>query len=88
LNPGGWLFLGAVAAPLFATATRVGGTAGAFLVAVALVVGIAIGDGAVVLLGGLGVRRAGERAVLWTHRALGCVLAGLGLWLLVQGLAS
>lgn len=86
LNPGGWLFLGAVASPLFASATRLGGTGTALVVAAALVTGLAIGDGAVVLFGGIGVRRAGERVERWVRRALAIVLAGLGVWLLVGGL--
>jgi threonine/homoserine/homoserine lactone efflux protein len=84
LNPGAWLFLGAVASPLFATATQRGGTKTALLVAVALVAGAALGDCAVVL-GGVGVRRAGQRVERWVRRALAVVLAGLGVWLLVQG---
>src|SRR5918992_357616 len=39
LNPGGWLFLGAVASPLFASASRLGGTGSALVVAGALVTG-------------------------------------------------
>lgn len=88
LNPGGWLFLGAVASPLFASATHVGGTQSAFFAAVALMAGLAIGDGAVVLLGGIGVRRAGERVRQWVGRALATVLAGLGLWLLTSGVIT
>jgi threonine/homoserine/homoserine lactone efflux protein len=84
LNPGAWLFLGAVASPLFATATQRGGTKTALLVALALVAGAALGDCAVVL-GGVGVRRAGQRVERWVRRALAVVLAGLGVWLLVQG---
>jgi threonine/homoserine/homoserine lactone efflux protein len=86
LNPGGWLFLGAVASPLFASATRLGGTGSALVVAGALVIGLALGDGAVVLFGGIGVRRAGERVERWVRRSLAVVLAGLGLWLLASGL--
>ncbi len=85
LNPGAWLFLGAVASPLLATATRLGGTGGALSAALALVTGLAIGDGAVVVLGGVGVRRAGEAVGRWVGRALAAVLAGLGVWLLVTG---
>lgn len=88
LNPGAWLFLGAVASPLLATATRRGGTASALLVAVALVTGTAIGDSAVVLLGGIGVRRAGARVGRWVRRILATVLAGLGVWLIVSGVIS
>ncbi|HZD01139.1 MAG TPA: LysE family transporter [Actinomycetes bacterium] len=88
LNPGAWLFLGAVASPLLATATRRGGTGSALLVAVALVAGTAIGDGAVVLLGGIGVRRAGERVVRWVRFVPATLLAGLGAWLVVTGVVS
>lgn len=88
LNPGAWLFLGVVASPLFADATESGGTAGGLAAAGALIIGLAIGDGAVVLLGGLGIRRASERAVRWFGRFLAAVLAGLGVWLLVQGVSS
>lgn len=84
LNPGAWLFLGAVASPLFAAASQRGGTGSALLVAVALMIGLAMGDVAVVLLGGLGLRRGGERVGRWVRRALATVLAALGVWLLVN----
>jgi threonine/homoserine/homoserine lactone efflux protein len=87
LNPGGWLFLAAVASPLFASATQRGGTTAALLVAVALVAGAAAGDGIVVLLG-LGVRRAGGQVGRWVGRALAAALAALGVWLLVSGLVG
>lgn len=85
LNPGAWLFMGAVASPLLLSATRDGGRGMAMLAALALVVGAGLGDFGVVLLGGLGLRRVGRRAVLWTQRALALLLAGLGIWLIVQG---
>ncbi|HJP66069.1 MAG TPA: LysE family transporter [Actinomycetota bacterium] len=88
LNPGAWLFLAAVASPLFAEATASAGRAGALLAAAALVVGLAMGDGTVVLIGGLGVRRAGEGAERWVARGLAVVLAGLGGWLLIGGVGS
>jgi threonine/homoserine/homoserine lactone efflux protein len=87
LNPGGWLFLGAVASPLFAEATHQGGTANSLLAVAALMTGLAIGDGAVVFLG-VGVRRTGERVGLWVRRILGFVLAALGLWLLMDGVIA
>jgi threonine/homoserine/homoserine lactone efflux protein len=87
LNPGGWLFLGAVASPLVAAATQRGGTGAALGVALALVVGAAIGDGAVVLLGGIGVRRGGDQLGRWVGRVLAALLAVLGVWLLVSGIA-
>jgi threonine/homoserine/homoserine lactone efflux protein len=87
LNPGAWLFLAAVASPLLLSATRVGGRGSAVLAALALTIGAGIGDFGVVLLGGLGLRRAGERVILWTQRGLATLLAGLGVWLIVQGLS-
>jgi threonine/homoserine/homoserine lactone efflux protein len=87
-NPGGWLFLGAVASPLFAAAARAGGTRSALLVALGLVTGAAVGDCGVVLLGAVGVRRAGERVGRWVGRVLAALLAGLGVWLVVQGVVS
>jgi threonine/homoserine/homoserine lactone efflux protein len=88
LNPGAWVFLGTAATSLLAGADRLGGTASAVLVALALMVGLAVGDGTVVLLGGLGVRRAGERVKRWVRWILATVLAGLGMWLIVGGLIS
>jgi threonine/homoserine/homoserine lactone efflux protein len=88
LNPGAWIFLGAVASPVFATATQQGGTRSALLVVLALVVGLAAGDGAVVLLGGVGVRRAGDRAAVWVRRVLAALLAAVGVWLVLSGVIS
>jgi threonine/homoserine/homoserine lactone efflux protein len=88
LNPGGWLFLAAVASPLFASATLRGGTGTAVLVALALVTGAAIGDVGVVMLGGIGVRRAGARVSSWVRRSLAVVLAMLGVWLVASGSIS
>ena len=85
LNPGAWVFLGAVASPLFASANDAGGRGGAVLAALALMAGAGMGDAGVVVLGGLGLRRAGERVVLLVQQGLGVLLAGLGVWLLVQG---
>lgn len=86
LNPGAWLFLGAVASPLLASASRAGGTAAALLVTAAFVVGLGIGDAAVVVLGGIGLRRAERRVGTWVRRGLAVLLAGLGLWLLAVAL--
>ena len=85
LNPGAWLFLAAVASPLLASASHAGGKGTAVVVALALLVGAGLGDTAVVLFGGLGVRRAGARFAVWVRRVLAAVLAGLGIWLLLQG---
>jgi threonine/homoserine/homoserine lactone efflux protein len=88
LNPGGWVFLGTVASSLLSGATRIGGTGSAIIVAMALVIGLAVGDGTVVLLGGFGVRRAGDRVARVVQRVLATLLAGLGIWLAVSGLIS
>ena len=88
LNPGGWLFLAAVASPLLATATRRAGVWSALAVAAALVTGAAIGDVVVVALGGVAVRRAGERVERWVRRVLALVLAGLGVWLVASAVTS
>jgi threonine/homoserine/homoserine lactone efflux protein len=88
LNPGAWLFLATAASSLLSNAAHVGGTASAISAALALSVGIALGDTAVVLFGGIGLRRAGERVTSWLPRALAAVLAGLGIWLVVDGIIS
>jgi threonine/homoserine/homoserine lactone efflux protein len=85
LNPGGWLFLAAVASPLFATATERGGTTSALVAAGMLVAGAALGDLGLVLVASLGLRFAGDRVVWWCRVALAGVLAVLGAWLLVSG---
>ncbi len=69
LNPGGWLFLGAVASPLFVSAARSEGAVRGLEVAAVMICGLALGDGAVVLLGGIGIRRAGGRVRRWVLRA-------------------
>ena len=85
LNPGGWLFLGVVASPLLATAAQGGGTASALLVALALVVGAALGDFALVMLGGISLSRTSERVARSIRLLLAVILAGLGLWLVMSG---
>jgi threonine/homoserine/homoserine lactone efflux protein len=78
LNPGGWLFLAAVASPLFATAAERGGTTSALVAAGMLVAGAALGDLGLGLVASLGLRFAGERVVWWCRIALAGVLAVLG----------
>jgi threonine/homoserine/homoserine lactone efflux protein len=86
LNPGAWIFLGAVASPLFASAAQAAGRTGSLLAALALVVGLGIGDTVVVLLGGLGMRRASERIDRLIRRVLAVILGGLGVWLVIDGI--
>lgn len=85
LNPGGWLFLGAVASPLFLTASQHGGRGSALLAAVALVGGAALGDVVLVVLGGMGLSRASERVARAIRIILALVLTGLGVWLVISG---
>jgi threonine/homoserine/homoserine lactone efflux protein len=86
INPGAWLFLGTAATSLFAGATEVGGRGSALVAALALTLGLAVGDGTIVLIGGFGLRRASDRVGLWVRRVLALVLAALGVWLIVDGL--
>lgn len=86
LNPGAWLFLGTAATSLFATAGSAGGSAGTLAAAFALLLGIVLGDGNVVLIGGIGLRRAGDGVGRTVRRALALVLGILGAWLLLRGL--
>jgi threonine/homoserine/homoserine lactone efflux protein len=86
LNPGGWLFLATVGTSLFAAARLTGGRPIAVASALAMIAGLALGDGAVVLVGSLGLRRAGLRVRLWVQRALAALLGGLGCWLLLMAL--
>jgi len=85
LNPGAWIFLGAVASPLFSSSAQEGGTPAALLSAIALMAGAALGDTALAIVGGIGLRRAGVSARRWIQRALAVILAALGGWLVVSG---
>jgi len=88
LNPGAWFFLAAVASPLLLSATRAGGRPTAVLAALALLVGTGLGDFGVILLAGIGLRRASQPIILWAQRVLATLLASLGIWLIVQGVIS
>jgi len=81
LNPPAWLFLATAASSLMASATAVGGTRTALLAALALLAGLATGDGTLVLAGGLGLRRiraGGIDVSRQLRRALAVLLAMLG----------
>jgi threonine/homoserine/homoserine lactone efflux protein len=88
VNPGAWLFLAAVAAPLVATGTRVGGTPVAIATALALMLGAGVGDLGVVLLGGVGLRRASAGLARWIRRVLAVILGLLGVALIAAGLTG
>lgn len=88
LNPGAWLFLATAASSLLSAATHSGGTPVALLAAIALALGVAAGDGLVVVLGGVGIRRAGRRVERLIRRTLALVLGLLGAGLLVSGVIA
>ena len=88
LNPPAWLFLATAASSLMAAATQVGGTSTAVLAALALLLGVAAGDGTLVVAGGLGLRRARSEIGRSVRRGLAIILALLGASLIVSGLLS
>lgn len=85
LNPGAWLFLGAVASPLVGASAQAGGRPAAVVAALALMAGAAAGDAALALVAGLGLRRADRRTGTLVQRTLAVVLAALGAWLMLMG---
>jgi threonine/homoserine/homoserine lactone efflux protein len=88
VNPGAWVFLSVVASPLLATAGQLGGRANALSTALALMIGAGIGDCALVVVAGTGLRRASPGVGRWIGRALALTLALLGGWLLLSGVLS
>jgi threonine/homoserine/homoserine lactone efflux protein len=88
LNPGAWLFLGAVASPVFANASALGGLANGLLAALAMMAGTVAGDLGVVLLGAYGMRRVEEHRALLVRRLLAVLLGVLGAWLLIGAILS
>lgn len=88
LNPGAWLFLGAVASPLFGSAFEVAGSLGALSTAFALMAGAALGDLGVVLIGAKALRAARPSVGTWIQRGLAAVLGSLGAWLVLSEIQS
>jgi threonine/homoserine/homoserine lactone efflux protein len=88
LNPGAWLFLATAASSLFSAATQVGGRPAAVVAALTLVAGLALGDGSLVLFGGLGLSRAGSSVRLWIRRGLAVLLGAIGVAALISGLVG
>jgi threonine/homoserine/homoserine lactone efflux protein len=87
LNPPAWLFLATAATSLMASATQSGGTRTALLAALALLLGVAAGDGTLVLASGLGLRRARPEIGRQLRRGLSVVLVILGVSVIVSGLS-
>ena len=88
LNPGAWLFLGAVASPLFGASAEQGGTPAALVAALALMAGAASGDAVLAIVAGYGLARAGQGTAVVIQRLLAVVLAALGAWLIVMGVLA
>jgi len=88
LNPGAWLFLGAVASPLLGASAQAGGRPAALVAALALMAGAAGGDAALAVVAGLGLRRMRGGTGAIVQRALAVVLAALGTWLIVMGMVG
>ncbi len=85
LNPGAWIFLATTASALFASAADSGGRPFAMLTAVAMLAGVSLVDGSMVLLGG-GVRRFELRVAHWLTPILAAGLAVFGVLLVVAGI--
>ena len=88
LNPPAWLFLATAASSLMVSATQVGGTPTALLAALALLAGVAAGDGTLVLASGLGLRRANAEVGRALRRVLSVVLAVLGISLVASAFVT
>ena len=88
LNPGVYVFLATTGAAVVSGAADDGGIGLAFLTVAALLVGVSIMDTSMVLLGGGGARRMGERAVRVLGDVLAVALAALGIWLVLAGIMT
>ena len=84
-------FAAHAASSLMASATAAGGTGSAILAALALLAGVAASDGALVLAGGLGLRRAGAGNLdigRQVRRVLAILLGVVGASLVINGVLS
>jgi threonine/homoserine/homoserine lactone efflux protein len=88
LNPGAWIFLGTTAAALMADAIRRGGRGFAFLTAAAMVAGVAVIDGAFVLLASGGRTRLGTVGSARLAYVLAAALAGFGVLFIASAITG
>lgn len=86
LNPGVYVFLATTGTAVVADAAAEGGRALAFATVAALLAGVSLTDSGMVLLGA-GAHRVGDRLVRGLGDALAVALGGIGVWLIVRGLA-
>lgn len=87
LNPGVYVFLATTGTAVLGGATDQGGRPLAVLTALALLLGVSLMDGAMVLLGS-GAHRLPERFLSALTGVLALVMAAAGAWLVVKGLAG
>jgi threonine/homoserine/homoserine lactone efflux protein len=86
LNPGAYVFLATTATALVADAASQGGRTLAFVTVAALLCGVSLMDSGMVLLGA-GAHRVSPRFLRVLGDLLAFALGGLGVWLIVRGLA-
>jgi threonine/homoserine/homoserine lactone efflux protein len=84
LNPGSWLFLATSGTALVAGTVEHGGRAAAFVTVIALMAGVSVMDGTMVVLGGGSTLLSG-RAGRWIRMALTVVLGAIGVLFVVRG---
>lgn len=84
LNPGAWIFLATSASAVLAEGVRLGGKGLALLTALAMLVGVVLVDGTMVLLGG--ASRRNQRIARIATPVFAAGLAAFGGLLVVQGL--
>lgn len=88
LNPGAWIFFATTASAVIAHASSEDGRTAALLAALAMALGVSTSDLAFTLLGSGGHRLFGERALRRIRIGLAGVLAAIGAFLVVRGLAG
>ena len=88
LNPGAWLFLATTGSAVVAAATRDGGKPLAFLTVAALMAGVAVIDGTMVVIGGGAAARLNGTAARAVRLVLVATLAAIGAWFLFQGVRA
>jgi len=84
VNPGAWIFLATTASAVLAGAARDGGRPVAFAAALAMLAGVAITDGGLVLVAAGSRKRLGGNVITWVRVGLALVLAAIAGLLLFE----
>lgn len=87
LNPGVYVFLATTGTAVVASAVDQGGRALAVVTVIALLLGVSLMDSLMVLLGA-GAHRVSERFLRILSDVLAVAMGGLGVWLMIDGLAG